>query len=247
MKSSCLIQNDFIIFKYQKNKMTEENQPEKIQLQEEKYTEVSHGIPTTIVTTPEVKRKYNLKTDRKAFFYPKHFQKILDLCSEKQKYTLLLLINTGARINEARHVEKQDIDNERRNLILRITKVRAKLKETRPSPRIIPLSTSFHKYLKKNVETFKVLSTDATGEFLKNKAKEVGVPNWKDISAHNLRKTFGTWMLALNIDGFKLAQHLGHSPEMLRTSYASPDIFNADDKEIMREILGDLPSRLRGE
>ena len=99
--------------------------------------------------------------------------------------------------------------------------------------------------MKKNIGTYKIFSTNRTGEVLKDNSKEIGLANWKDYSAHNLRKTFGTWMLALGVDGFKRAQHLGHDPEMLRTSYASPDIFNTKDKDIMRNILGDLPTRLR--
>ena len=192
-----------------------------------------------------MREKYHLKIDKKAFFYPGEFQKMLDGASDKQKFTLYFLINTGARINEARNVDGKDIDHERKNLTLRITKIRAKLGETRPTPRIIPISSWFYKYLKKNVDSQKILSTNATRIMLHTLSKKAGIKNWEDISAHNLRKTFGTWMLSLNVDGFKLAQHLGHSPDILRKDYASPDIFNANDKDIMREILDDLPSRLR--
>jgi len=195
----------------------------------------------------KINNNYYLKQDKKAFIYPRDFQKILDLATARQKFTLLVLINTGARINEARHIERQDIDSERKNINIRITKVRAKLKEKRSTPRPIPISSSFYRYLKKNIDNYKILSTNATRIMLHNLCKQVGLKNWKDISAHNIRKSFGTWMLALNVDGFKIAQYLGHSAEMLRTSYALPDIFNAKDKEIMREILGDLPSRLRNE
>lgn len=192
-----------------------------------------------------MKKQQYLKRDKKAFFYPANFKVLLELLSEKQKYTILFLLNTGARINEVRNVKKEDLDTKRNTIILWITKRRAKLKEKRPNPRTIPISTKFCKYVKKNIKKNNILSTNQTRLILKKYSKELNIKNWKDMSAHNLRKTFGTWMLALGVDGFKLAQHLGHSPETLRTQYASPDIFNEKDKDIMREILNDLPTRLR--
>lgn len=185
-----------------------------------------------------------MKTDKKAFFYPEDLQKIINIASDKQKFTILSMLNTGARHNEIYNLEQRDIDNERKNIILRITKVRAKGGEKKPTPRTIPISDDYYRFLKKNIKKYKILSRNATRIMLQKHSKKVGINNWKDFSSHNLRKTFGTWMLALNVDGFKISQHLGHSPEMLRTHYASPDIFNIKDKLIMRELLGNLPDRL---
>ena len=193
----------------------------------------------------EEKKRYH-KIDRKKFLYPFQFQNIFELANSRQKYNLLVMINTGARINEIRNVKKTHLDKERKNIYLWKTKVRAERGETQPDPRIIPVSTKFFNYLYKNIDTFKVFSTNQYKHFLQQLAKECEVENWKDLSSHNMRKTFGTWMLALNINGFKLAQHLGHTPEQLLKDYASPDIFNQDDKDRMREILDDLPIRLRG-
>ena len=50
---------------------------------------------------------YYLKVDRKAFYYPEDFLHLLDKLNDKQKFTVLCLINTGARINEIRHLEKK--------------------------------------------------------------------------------------------------------------------------------------------
>ena len=191
------------------------------------------------------KMNYYLKQDKKIFFYPKEFQKVLELAKEKQKYYILFLLNTGARINEIRHVREEDINKERKAIKLWVTKVRARLKEKRPDPREIAISTKFYKYLKRNISIYKIPTTSAVDQALKSLADKAKIKNCKDFSAHNLRKTFGTWMLALGVDGFKLAQHLGHDSETLRRSYASPDIFNDNDKDRMREILDDLPSRLR--
>lgn len=190
-------------------------------------------------------RTYTLKVDRKAFFYPEDFLKILEVANPRQQYNIRCMINTGARINEIRHVRKEDLDKERFTIKLWETKRRAKLKETRPSPRTIPISTQFFKYINTNINSYSIYSTNNYDLFIKKLALKVNVKNPNDYSSHNMRKTFGTWMLALGVDGFKLAQHLGHSADMLRTHYASPDIFNYHDKDIMRDILGDLPGRLR--
>lgn len=192
-----------------------------------------------------MRTNYHSKKDKKKFLYPNEFQKILDVANEKQKYNLLCLINTGARINEMRNVIAQDLDNVRNNILLRVTKVRSKLGEKIPDPRTIAVSTKFFNYLKKNINNYKIYSTNNYKLMLKELSNKIGIKDYEDFSSHNMRKTFGTWMLALGIDGFKLAQHLGHDPETLRRSYASPDIFNANDKDIMREILNDLPARLR--
>ena len=191
------------------------------------------------------KNKYKLKTDKKAFFYPEDFLKVMELANPRQLYNIKCMINTGARINEIRHVQKQDLDKERFNITLWKTKVRAKLGERRPSPRAIPVSSQFFKFINTNINKYKIYSTNNYDLVIKNLAKKANIKNFEDYSSHNIRKTFGTWMLALGVDGFKLAQHLGHSADMLRTHYASPDIFIYHDKDIMRDILGDLPGRLR--
>ena len=43
----------------------------------------------------------------------------------------------------------------------------------------------------------------------------------------------------------KLAKHLGHTPNELARDYATNDVFNHTDKQIMRSILKDLPERIR--
>lgn len=184
-----------------------------------------------------------LKLNKKRFLYPNEFEKMMDFCNSQQKFTFKCLINTGARINEIRNVEKRDLDEERNNILLRMTKVRARKGEKSPSPRIIAVSSQFFKYLKKEMSKQKILSTNASDVSIKKALIKSRVTNPQEISVHNLRKTFGTWMLALGVDGFKLAQHLGHTPNELARDYATNDVFNSKDKVIMRDILGDLPQR----
>jgi len=207
----------------------------------------ANSVDISIDNTPKEKRVLRKKEDLKKFFYPHDIQKILAVANERQAYNILVLLNTGARINEARNITRQDLDMMRNNITLRVTKVRAELGEKKPDPRTIPVSTKFFRYLKKNVENHQELfyTTSAFRKMLQSLCKQANVKDVKEYSPHNIRKTFGTWMLSLGVDGFKLAQHLGHSPEMLRTHYASPDIFIQEDKDRMRELLDDLPSRMR--
>jgi len=183
------------------------------------------------------------QVNRKRFFYPDEFEKMLDHCNKNQYFTAKCLINTGARINEVRHIKPNNLSSERKSIVLEQTKVRAKLGETVPQPRIIAVSSQFFKYLKDNLPNRRILSTNAFNTGIKGACAGASIEKPEQFSAHKFRKTFGTWMLALGVDGFKLAQHLGHTPNELARDYATNDIFSSKDKQIMRSILGNLPQR----
>ena len=186
------------------------------------------------------------QVNKKRFFYPDEFEKMLDKCNKNQRYTSICLINTGARINEVRHIKPNNLSSERHSIVLEQTKVRARLGETTPQPRIIAVSNKFFNYLRQNITSHRILSTNAFNTGIKGACVKASIPNPEQFSAHKFRKTFGTWMLALGVDGFKLAQHLGHTPNELAKDYATNDIFSHKDKQIMRSILGNLPERFRG-
>ena len=183
------------------------------------------------------------QTNRKRFFYPDEFEKMLDHCNKNQFFTAKCLINTGARINEVRHVKLNNLSSERKSIVLEQTKVRARLGEKIPEPRIIAVSNQFFHYLKNNLPTHRILSTNAFNTGIKGACAKASIPKPEQFSAHKFRKTFGTWMLAIGVDGFKLAQHLGHTPNELAKDYATNDVFSSKDKQIMRSILGNLPQR----
>lgn len=184
-----------------------------------------------------------IQENKKRFFYPDEFEKMLDHCNENQRYTAMVMINTGARINECRGIKFSNLDANRKSIVLENTKVRARRGEKRPEIRIIAVSDRFFRYLTTNMQNHRVLSTNAFNEGLKDACRKANIPKPDQFSSHKFRKTFGTWMLALGVDGFKLAQHLGHTPNELARDYATNDIFNAKDKQIMRKILGNLSER----
>ena len=193
---------------------------------------------------------YHIKQNLKHFYYPEQWLKLMKEAKPKQKETFTMLINTGARFNEARHIKVEDVDFERNNLVLKVTKVKAKKKETRPNPRHIPISTEFSKFLKKQVKKynlkaddyFPMLKSSAANTALKKLTKKIGIKEYQDYSIHNLRKTFECWLIALGNDGFKVAKHLGHTAAVALNEYISADIFTYQDKKMIRQIIGDLYS-----
>lgn len=187
------------------------------------------------------------KANKDRFFYPPEFEKVMENLEGNAKFTADFMVNTGCRIFEAREFVKMPVpifDDARKNITLTITKVKGAVGEKKPRPRILPLSSDFYKRLKRQIKTHKILSVNAFNTALKKACVKAEVNNPEELSSHNLRKTFASWMLSLGIDGFKLAKHIGNTPAELAKDYASNDVFNLDDKRIMVNILGDLPKRL---
>ena len=193
-------------------------------------------------------KKLSVRNNRDRFFYPDEWMKFFDKLKGSQKLTFMFLINTGARINEARNVRVGDIDITNKRMIIRVTKVRAKKKEKNPRPRTIPISQEFAKYLNKfirdnklsNEDYLPILSTPGGNIAMKKALKEAGINDYYMFSIHNIRKTLETWLMSLNIDGFKIIAHIGHSFQVAAGSYISADVFSWEEKKKIRMIIGDL-------
>lgn len=189
---------------------------------------------------------YSVRDHRDRFFYPKEWMQFFDKLKESQKFTFECLINTGARINEARNIRKEDIDFNNRRLILRVTKVMSLLKQKNPRPRTIPISTQFIRHLKAHFkekaakDIIGILSTPAANIAMKKALTRAGIKDWQMFSVHNVRKTLETWMVALNIEDFKITSHFGHSHAVAARHYVSADAFTYQEKEMIRKIIGDL-------
>ena len=194
-------------------------------------------------------RAYSIRSNRDRFFYPYEWFKFFDKLKKSQRFTFEVLINTGARINEARHIKVGDIDYERNTIILRVTKVKAKKGEKNPRPRTIKVSGKFAKYLKKhlqgkdNDDYIGVLSTPGANLAMKKALKDAGIKDYYMFSIHNIRKTLECWLMALGIDGLKIVAHFGHSMDVAAKNYLAADIFNWEDKTKIREIIGGIYDR----
>lgn len=193
-------------------------------------------------------RSYTIREYRDRYFFPDEWVCFFDeLNPDRQKPTFHFLINTGARINEARHVKVKDVDFSRKNIVFRWTKSRNKDGSRRL--RTITISSQFAKYLKKQIrkkklgleDDFKLLSTPAANLAMNKALKKAGIPDYKMFSVHNVRKTTEMYLGALNIPEGKIAKHMGHSEAVAQKFYVSPEIFDVEDIRIIRnKILGDL-------
>jgi len=196
-------------------------------------------------------KEYSLKDNKDRFFFPDEYMKFEEALKPKQKHTVKVLLNTGARINEARNIRVNDIDFINKRIVLRVTKTKAKRKERRGRIRTIPISTQFSRYLKKYVNDKKlgdedyigILSTPAMNIGMKKAAVKSKLKNPTDFSPHNLRKTLEVWLMALGVESLPLVAHIGHDIKTAAQSYVSPDIFSWDEKKKIRMIIGDLYGR----
>jgi len=195
--------------------------------------------------------KYSVRSHRDRFFFPSEWMKFSDMLKHNQKFTFDFLINTGARINEARNVRVSDCDLERCRIVLRVTKVKAIKKEKAPRPRIIPISSQFAKQVKKRIKDYNlgdndylgIMSTPAANIGLKKALMRCGVNDWYMFSVHNVRKTLECWLMALGIDGLKITSHIGHSMQVASQHYISADVFSWEEKKQIRLIIGGLYER----
>lgn len=196
-------------------------------------------------------RSYTIKDNKHRYFFPDEYMKFEDCLKVKQRASVKFLINTGARIDEARHVKVEDIDIERNRIVLRHTKTKAKKGEKQGRIRTIPISTQFSKYLKKFItdnnlqqeDYLGILSNPALNIAYKKSGNKAEIKDYWNISSHTFRKTLEVWLMALGVDALPLTAHLGHDIRTASQYYVSPDIFTWEEKKKMREIIGDLYQR----
>jgi len=91
-----------------------------------------------------------------------------------------------------------------------------------------------------NDDTLPFLTNSALNLAIKKIAKRIGMKDWYMVSAHNLRKTHGQYLVALDVNIANICKRLGHDMNTFLNSYCSADIFNPKDREEIKVILGDL-------
>lgn len=205
-----------------------------------------HGYIKTQDITRKNGATYTKRLSLKRFFYPDEWMAFIDNIKPSQKPTFMFLINTGARINEVRNIQVSDVDLDRQSIFLRTVKQRNI--DGKRKTRTIPISSQFTRYLRGMIQLnnmrredyFRILSTSAANKAQKKTLKLINIPDYKMISIHNIRKTFETWLLAIDIDFKKVTLHLGHTQAVASEHYVSPDAFTYEEKDKMRKILGDL-------
>ena len=192
--------------------------------------------------------KYTVRDNRDKFFFPNEWMSFYDCLKKNQKTPFDFLMNLGCRINEALHVKVADCDLERGNILLRITKIKAKKGEKNPRPRTVSISHQFTKRLKHYINENRLSNDDLLFKIskpgmhmaLKRGVIKAKINDYWMFSLHNIRKTHGNFLKALGIDGAEICTRLGHDYNTFLKNYSSPDIFSYKDKQDMRLILGNL-------
>lgn len=196
-------------------------------------------------------RTFSIKEDKDRFFFPKEYMDFEKQLKKRSKHTVWVQINTGARINELQHVKVEDCYVNEKRILLKVTKTKARKGEKKGRHRMIPVSTTFAKYLKKYItknklkqdDTLNLLSTPALNTAIKIAANNAEIKDYNNFSSHNLRKTLEVWLMSLGVDTLSLLAHFGHDMKTAAQSYVSPDILSYEDKSLMRQIIDDLYDR----
>jgi len=195
-------------------------------------------------------KPYTVRKDRNRYFYPDEWKAFYQALKKPKRPLFDFLINTGARIDEATHIREKDFDIERATVRIWKVKVKAKKGEKTGKPRTIPLSSEFiervKKYIKdnKNGEYLWGMSNQAPYGMLKRKLKGV-VEDPYNFGLHNIRKTHGMWLKALNIPAEEICLRLGHDFNTYLKHYGSSDVFSNQDIAKIDKMMGDLYQRRR--
>lgn len=210
-------------------------------------------------------RKYSVRDDRQRYFFPDEWLIFYDALDKKeniyskQEITFNTLLHTGARIMEVQNIKVQDIDLERGNIVLRVTKKIV----NRPGIdkfgtmhiRVVTVSSKFIKFLRKVIKDYDlkdqdylpIITTQGANQAMKRTLKKIGLPDWQMLSLHNVRKTNENWLLAMGVAWNKVIKQLGHSANVSLRHYLSSDIFSFEEKRQIREIMGDIREKMMGD
>jgi len=191
--------------------------------------------------------KYSVRTDRSRYFFPEEWEKFYESLRAESKPIFDFLINTGARIEEALNVKPEHFEQERKTLTLWVTKTKASKGESYGRKRTFVLSSQFirrmNSYIKENkIQTGRYLfpvTKQAVSQMMKRKLKS-NFKDWYMFSLHNIRKTHGNWLKALEIPAEEICLRLGHDFNTYLRHYGSATIFDRKDKIGMIKILGDV-------
>jgi len=210
-------------------------------------------------------RKYSVRDYRGRYFFPDEWKLFLKQLMEGKIFIFEVLINTGARIEESLCIKVGSIRWDRNYLTLYVTKIKAKKHETKPIPRDITFSSEFGRKLKRYILDNNLKETDylflnnskeyptrkdlkretksksvAVSQMFKRAMKKSGIKDYWNFSLHNIRKTHGMYLKALDVKFEEICKRLGHDANTYLKHYGSADIFNRQDKQEMIKILGDV-------
>jgi integrase len=192
-------------------------------------------------------KPYSVRDDRSRYFFPNEWINFFISLKGNQKPIFSFLINTGARIEEALRVKPKNFDWDRNNLTLRVTKIRAKKGERVGKPRTFTISSQFARRMRAYIRNNRIkddeflfnMTQQAVYQLFRRKLKKV-VKDWYNFSLHNIRKTHGNYLKAMDVRAEEICLRLGHDFNTYLKHYGSATIFDRKDKVGIIKILGDL-------
>jgi len=220
---------------------------ETIHKQKESRLTLTHVCEGLRVGTKSNGVKYSVRNDRSRFFFPNEWISFLENIKPEKRIIFETLIITGARIEEALNLKPRDFDWTRNNLTLRVTKIKARKGETIGKARTLPVSSQFIRKVRSYINKNNIKDNDflfpitkqAVWQMMRRKLKGVVKDDW-NFGLHNIRKTHGNYLKALDIKAEEICTRLGHDFNTYLQHYSSPNIFDRRDKMLMIRILGDL-------
>ena len=193
-------------------------------------------------------QKYSVRDDRSRYFFPEEWIRFMS-CVKKDKQSIFdAAINTGGRIEELRNIKPKDFDWERNNLTLRVTKMKARKDERIGKKRTFTISSQFARRMRKHISEKKIgddevlfkATKQATWQMLRRSLKKADFKDAWNFGLHNIRKTHGNYLKAMEIPAEEICLRLGHDFNTYLKHYGSATIFDRKDKMLMTRILGDV-------
>jgi len=193
-------------------------------------------------------RKYSVRDDRNRFFYPDEWLIFIQNIKPEKRILYETLLQTGARIEEALNLKPMDFDWTRNNVTLRVTKLKAKKKERMGKARTMPVSSQYIRRVRAHIKQEKIkdseflfkVSKQAVWQMLRRGLIKAGIKDNWNFGLHNIRKTTGNWLKALDISAEEICLRLGHDFDTYLKHYGSPNVFDRRDRGVMTKIVGDL-------
>jgi len=207
--------------------------------------------------------KMRVRNNRMRYFYPEEWDAFYENLNSKKKFLFDVLIISGARIEEALCLKRNNINIEQNKFTLYVTKIKAKKKETKPTPREITFNLAFKKKLNvyinenklkeydylflnnskqyndrqqvKNTASSKKKSVYQLFRRTLNNTKMIKDP-W-NFGLHNIRKTHGMWLKAMNVKFEEICQRMGHDYNTYLKHYGSADNFTLSQRIAIQNKL----------
>lgn len=203
-------------------------------------------------------KNYSVRTSRLRYFFPVEWDEFTSKLAERNKFVFETLLITGGRIHEVMMIRKRHIFIDNKYLILYTTKVKAKKQERTSKQREITLPKSYIRQLKTYIEGMqdddyifldnkKLVSltmeqinsvADKRGlniyQIFKRALNKTSIKDTYNFSLHNIRKTTGMWLKAMNVKMEEICFRLGHDMNTYLKHYGSTDRFELKDRQYIQ-------------